>query len=79
MARFRRLRWIAIAAIVATVLGGLVVGAEAWADRGTARCTTATTADTARQDWRAGAFRVAGCRAWRKMHRHEKTWRHELL
>ncbi len=79
MTRFRRFRWIAIVAIVATVLGGLAVGAEAWADRGTARCTASTTADNATESWRAGAFRVAGCRAWRRMHRHEKSLRHELL
>jgi hypothetical protein len=87
MARFRRVRWIAVTVAVAALVGGLAAGAEAWADRGAGRCAAAQQAaerqaaerqvdranpvSQADQSWRAGAFKAAGCRAWRRMHHRE--------
>jgi hypothetical protein len=68
--RFRRVRWVAITTVAATVVGVLAVGAEAYADRGAERCAPPSVQQATRHDgsWRTSAFRAAGCRAWRTMH-----------
>jgi hypothetical protein len=69
MTRFRRLRWIAITAAAATVAGAVAIGAEAFADRGVAQCSTpASAAATHGRSWRTAGFRAVGCHAWRHMH-----------
>jgi hypothetical protein len=72
MTRFRRLRWIAITALVASAVVTFSVGAEAFADRGQAACQpVARTAATSHDhSWRTEGFRSAGCRAWRHIHHH---------
>jgi hypothetical protein len=78
---FRRARWGAIMMVVAAVAGVLAVGAEAYADRGPTRCAPPAQAVSVQQSakhdgsWRSSAFRAAGCRAWRTMHRrpHGRT------
>lgn len=73
MTRFRRVRWIAITAVAATVAGALLVNAEGWADRGAASCSATANVRVDGTSWRTGAFRAAGCRAWRHMHRRSTT------
>ncbi len=74
MARFWRVRWVAITTVTATAAGVLAVGATAYADRSAGRCTPPAPAVTVHQatrhdgSWRTSAFRAAGCRAWRTMH-----------
>jgi hypothetical protein len=72
MARFRRVRWIAITVLMATAVATFAVGAEAYADRGPGPCQPGTYSAWAGADhsWRTGGLRSAGCKAWRHMHRH---------
>jgi hypothetical protein len=67
----RRVRWMAIAAISATAVGTLAVGAQAFADQDTSRCAQQASSATEHQgqSWRSGALRAMGCRAWRHLHR----------
>jgi hypothetical protein len=68
----RRCRWMAIAVLAATLSTVFLITAEGWADHSVARCATVISARQGRGDqaWRTGAFQVAGCRAWRHLHRH---------
>ena len=70
MTRVRRARWIAIAAVAATAIGTLVVGAQAVANGDGSRCAPPPSATTVarHESWRTGALRAMGCRAWRHMH-----------
>jgi hypothetical protein len=70
MTRLRRWRWIAITVAAATVASVLLIGVDGWADRGAAQCSTRAGIEPGGQhdSWRTGAFRAAGCRAWRRMH-----------
>ena len=74
MTRIRRMRWIIVTALAATVVATLAVGARAMAQEGgSARCAppaaSASAAGPVRQpSWRAGALRVMGCHAWHRMH-----------
>lgn len=72
MTRFRRLRWIAITALVASAVVTFAVGAEAFADRGQSACQSVSRPATSAGDhsWRTGGFRSAGCHAWRHLHHH---------
>jgi hypothetical protein len=71
MARYRRWRWIAIVLPAVVVLGTLLVTAEAWADRGAARCASSAPFAAQGDSWRTGALAAASCHAWRQMRRHE--------
>jgi hypothetical protein len=72
MARFRRVRWIAVIVLAVTATLTFVVGARAFADRGQVACQpvahAAQVADS--HSWRTNGFRAAGCRAWRHMRHH---------
>jgi hypothetical protein len=70
MTRFRRVRWIAITALVASAVVTFGVGAEAFADRGQSACQSVAHSPTTAGDhsWRTGGVRSAGCRAWRHLH-----------
>ncbi len=72
MARFRRVRWIAVFVLAVTAALTFAVGAEAYADQGHPACQPvvhqAQAADS--HSWRTNGFRAAGCRAWRHMQRH---------
>jgi len=72
MARFRRIRWIAITAVAVTAMAIFAIGANAFADRGQSPCQPATHVSQAQDghSWRTGGFRSAGCRAWRHLHPH---------
>lgn len=72
MARFRRVRWIAITVLTAVAAATLAVGAEAYADQAHGPCQPAasTVHATGDHSWRTGGFRSAGCHAWRHLHRH---------
>ena len=76
MARFRRLRWIAVMVLAITAAVTVAVGAEAFADqtfaaRGNGPCQppAAVAQASGNHSWRTGGFRSAGCRAWRHLHR----------
>ena len=86
MTRVRRASWIAIAAVAATAVGTLVMGAQAYANQDESRCAPPAVATTVARhgsaqsaagphgSWRAGAFRAMGCRAWRHMHQSHRTF-----
>ena len=79
MTRVRRARWIAIAAVAATAVGTLVVGAQAYADRDGSRCARPPQATTVvkhdqHESWRSGALRAMGCRAWRHVHHPRRSF-----
>ena len=87
MRRYRRWQWVAVIVAFAVAVAVLAFGAETWADKGAESCTTvparhaappaqrpagaknATGHDPAA--WRAGAFQVAGCRAWHRLRKHD--------
>jgi hypothetical protein len=84
MARYRRWRWVAVIVAFTVAVVVLVFGAESWADRGAASCTTAPARHAVRRPagvkgaadhdsaaWRTGAFQVAGCRAWHRLRKHD--------
>jgi hypothetical protein len=72
MARFRRVRWIAITVLTVTAAATFAVGAEAYGDQGHDPCKPVAHSAQANGDhsWRTGGFRSAGCKAWRHLHRH---------
>ncbi len=72
MARFRRVRWIAVIVLAVTEALTFVVGAQAFADQGHVACQPAAHVAQAadRGSWRTNGFRAAGCRAWRHMRHH---------
>jgi hypothetical protein len=76
MTRVRRVGWFAIAAVTATAVATLVVGAQAYAHRDSPQCVQSAPAATGAQheSWRTGALRVMGCRAWHHMHHPRRTF-----
>jgi hypothetical protein len=72
MARFRRVRWMAITVFTAVAAATFAVGAEAYADQAHGPCQAgaATARATGDHSWRTGGFRSAGCHAWHHLHRH---------
>src|SRR2546430_14645179 len=86
MTRVRRASWIAIAAVAATAVGTLVMGAQAYANQDESRCAPPAVVTTVARhgsaqsaagphgSWRAGALPAIGCRAWRPMHQSHPTF-----
>jgi hypothetical protein len=76
MSRIRRIRWIALTAVLAAVVATLAVGASAYADQSEARCAPhAAGASAGPSSWRIVAFRAIGCRTWRHMYHHRSLYR----
>ena len=76
MTRVRRVRWIVGAALVATAVTTLSVGARAMAQEGdSTRCAAPQAAGPVRHDpsWRSGALRAMGCHAWHRVHTNHRT------
>jgi hypothetical protein len=61
--------WLAVGAVICAVLATLVIGANAFASQGNARCAPPPArTHSANSSWRTGAFKAVGCHAWRHMH-----------
>jgi hypothetical protein len=73
MARFRRVRWIAMTMLAVVAAATFAAGADAYADQGRGPCRSGmrtVAVQTGGHSWRTGGLRSAGCRAWRHIHHH---------
>jgi hypothetical protein len=70
MTQIRRVRWIAMAAVMITAAATFSIGAQAFAVRSEAQCQPRPAAAQGNHSWRTGGIRSAGCRAWRHLHHH---------